>query len=644
MKKLFTLMLLFLSSSSFAYCDNKGNLEKDECSNFELITNSIKNGNLIENYMDYLPSPYFLNSMESSKEGYKGKKPEQIEFMNAAMPIANKYPDLAFYVGSIIRSGNWHTSYVNDIDAAFSKKQIEYFEIAATSKSLEIRDEANKILGNIYYYGLLNPYITSIGSSHPKINIDYQKAAKYYSRCIPDSKYKSVQGCTRNYIASVLQFDVNKGLSLLHELKGYSEKDWRDGGPGWEIIYDQNEMADFKYRFLWVINKFGMFGLEIDNQAANEYYSIISNGDSVGLLEYTFKPGEDFSAKTGEDFFKMSEQFDKDVFSMGDSTKYSSFPENSEVEIYLLNRSLAKKYHKAARVLHFKYRNGDGVRKDYLKAYAYLNLAMGYVSENSNDTFDFDKDDYASWMKSFAFEFGLTKSQIIYAQQLSNDIENELINKYESKDRQPTTRSGTGFYISKDGYVVTNQHVIDGCIDIKLKQRDKIVSAKLIVEDVRNDIALLRTDSSQYTAYLRDGRGIRQGDEVIVFGYPLSGILSSSAKVTTGMVNSLSGLGDDYRYMQISAPVQPGNSGGPLFDIGGNIVGVVSSKLNAAEIQKSTGDIPQNINFALKSSIVKDLLDANNIDYETKKVGKSINTADLVEEAARFTVQIQCSK
>ena len=267
----------------------------------------------------------------------------------------------------------------------------------------------------------------------------------------------------------------------------------------------------------------------------------------------------------------MSEQFDEYVFSMGDSTKYSSFPESSEVEIYLLNRSLAKKYHKAARVLHFKYRNGDGVRKDYLKAYAYLNLAMGYVSENSNDTFN--KDYFVRWMKSFAFDFGLTKSQIIYAQQLSNDIENELINKYESKDRQPTTRSGTGFYISKDGYVVTKQHVIDGCIDIKLKQRDKIVSAKLIVEDVRNDIALLRTDSSQYTAYLRDGRGIRQGDEVIVFGYPLSGILSSSAKVTTGMVNSLSGLGDDYRYMQISAPVQPGNSGGPLVNALGEVIG-----------------------------------------------------------------------
>ena len=251
----------------------------------------------------------------------------------------------------------------------------------------------------------------------------------------------------------------------------------------------------------------------------------------------------------------MSEQFDKDVFSMRDSTKYSSFPENSEVEIYLLNRSLAKKFNKAARALHTKYRNGDGVRKDYLKAYAYLNLAMGYVSENSKDTFN--QDDYASWMRSFAFNFGLTKSQIIYAQQLSNDIENELINKYESKDSQPTTRSGTGFYISKDGYVVTNQHVIDGCIDIKLKQRDEIVSAKLIVEDIRNDIALLRTVSSQYTAYLRDGRGIRQGDEVIVFGYPLSGILSSSAKVTTGMVNSLSGLGDDIRYMQISLSLCP---------------------------------------------------------------------------------------
>ena len=163
------------------------------------------------------------------------------------------------------------------------------------------------------------------------------------------------------------------------------------------------------------------------------------------------------------------------------------------------------------------------------------------------------------------------------------------------------------------------------------------------MEDVRNDVALLKGEKNKNIAFIRGGRGIRQGDDIIAYGYPLSGILSSSAKVTTGTVNSLSGLGDDFRYMQVSAPVQPGNSGGPLLDKGGNVVGIVTAKINAMKIQKATGDIPQNINFALKSSIVKDLLDANEIDYETRASRKELSTSDIVAVAKKFTVKIQCT-
>ena len=95
--------------------------------------------------------------------------------------------------------------------------------------------------------------------------------------------------------------------------------------------------------------------------------------------------------------------------------------------------------------------------------------------------------------------------------------------------------------------------------------------------------------------------------------------------------------------MQISAPVQPGNSGGPLLDKGGNVVGIVTAKINALEVQKATGDFPQNINFALKSSVVKDLLDANNINYETRETGKKMSTSDIVVEAKKYTVRVQCT-
>jgi len=91
---------------------------------------------------------------------------------------------------------------------------------------------------------------------------------------------------------------------------------------------------------------------------------------------------------------------------------------------------------------------------------------------------------------------------------------------------------------------------------------------------------------------------VTSGDQVVAIGYPLHGLLTSDLTVTTGIISSLAGLHNDTRFLQISAPVQPGNSGGPLHDSSGNIVGVVSAKLDALRIVKATGDIPQNINFA----------------------------------------------
>jgi S1-C subfamily serine protease len=101
----------------------------------------------------------------------------------------------------------------------------------------------------------------------------------------------------------------------------------------------------------------------------------------------------------------------------------------------------------------------------------------------------------------------------------------------------------------------------------------------------------------------RERPPVRRGDTVVTYGFPLTGILSSGPTLTTGDVSALSGLRDNPLQYQISAPVQPGNSGGPLLDAQGHVVGVVTSKLNAARIAQMTGgDIPQNVNFAVKGA------------------------------------------
>jgi hypothetical protein len=135
---------------------------------------------------------------------------------------------------------------------------------------------------------------------------------------------------------------------------------------------------------------------------------------------------------------------------------------------------------------------------------------------------------------------------------------------------------------------------------------------------------------------------VRAGDAIVALGYPLAGLLATTANVTVGNVSALAGLGDDSRYLQISAPVQPGNSGGPLLDASGHLVGIVTGKLNAALAIRITGDIPQNVNFALKAEVVRTFLDSKGIAYHSAPSDKQLSPADVGDITQPFTLRIEC--
>jgi S1-C subfamily serine protease len=127
-----------------------------------------------------------------------------------------------------------------------------------------------------------------------------------------------------------------------------------------------------------------------------------------------------------------------------------------------------------------------------------------------------------------------------------------------------------------------------------------------------------------------------------VYGFPLTGALAAGGNFTTGNVTALAGLADDSRFLQISAPVQPGNSGGPLLDRNGTVVGIVVAKLNALEIASATGDIPQNVNFAIKASVAAAFLDAQSVAHAENAGVGALSTPDIAERAKSFTVQVVC--
>jgi len=165
--------------------------------------------------------------------------------------------------------------------------------------------------------------------------------------------------------------------------------------------------------------------------------------------------------------------------------------------------------------------------------------------------------------------------------------------------------SGTGFVVSRQGHILTNHHVVEGCASIRANIEGAQKELPVVGVDPKNDLAVLKLAGATLRfARFREGRNIRSGDSVVLVGFPLHGVLASEANISTGTVSALAGLGNDTRFLQMTAPVQPGNSGGPVFDQSGQIVGVVVSKLDALKVAKVTGDIPQNINFAITQKSV----------------------------------------
>jgi uncharacterized protein len=209
-----------------------------------------------------------------------------------------------------------------------------------------------------------------------------------------------------------------------------------------------------------------------------------------------------------------------------------------------------------------------------------------------------------------------------------------------------TTSTGSGFVVNRSGHVLTNDHVVDDCRELRAGTSGEVLaSARIVARDQRNDLALLKLGAPLTAwAVFRDGRSIRAGDSVVAIGYPLRGLLASSAHVTTGTVSALAGTLDDSRILQTTAPVQAGNSGGPLLDQNGHVVGVVVGKLDALKVAKVTGDLPQNVGFALTASIARSFMDGHGIDYDTAPSVKILSPADVADRARRFTVIIECAQ
>jgi TPR repeat protein len=286
--------------------------------------------------------------------------------------------------------------------------------------------------------------------------------------------------------------------------------------------------------------------------------------------------------------------------------------------------------------------NGQGTAKDVVLGYAWINLAAASGDETT--------------LKNRALaEQQMETKDVAEAQRLSSSWKKGTLLTRSGSERAVAASaknagspqkigSGTLFIVSAEGHGVTNLHVVGGCKEIRLQGRSDV--AMLVTSDSVNDLALVKiADSSSPVAPVISEPGkLRQGEEIVVFGFPLNAVLSSGGNLTPGVVSALTGLGNNTNQIQITAPIQPGSSGSPVINKRGEVVGVVSQKLSDSTMAKATGSIGQNVNFAVNGQTLRSFLDANQVKYKSSAgfFAGAKSTVELADGAREWTRVVEC--
>jgi len=254
------------------------------------------------------------------------------------------------------------------------------------------------------------------------------------------------------------------------------------------------------------------------------------------------------------------------------------------------------------------YYEGQGVPQDYVLAHMWFNLSSSNGVKNGTEG------------RNMA-EKKMSPSQIEKAQQLARNW--KPTNKIRTAESPPSTpqppkskdvaiATGTGFLFGSQDYIITNYHVVKGTSEVTVKfLNGESINAEVVARDIQNDIAVLKlTKSPSFQSRemkFGDSSMVRMGDKVFTIGYPSINIMGFKPKYTEGVISAVTGIKDNPTVFQTTVPIQPGNSGGPLFNEKGEVVGLTTSSLSLLAIE-SMGAVPQNVNYAVKSSFVKNTI------------------------------------
>jgi TPR repeat protein len=297
-----------------------------------------------------------------------------------------------------------------------------------------------------------------------------------------------------------------------------------------------------------------------------------------------------------------------------------------------LKSAAANNVYGAQRLLALLYAQGQGVPQDASLAYFWANLA---ASLNADD------DDYGKLRDSLGEKLAATELTKVQGQCRT------WLNRKTSDDTKEESSSGgggsgSGIIFTADGLVLTNHHVTAAGSSYTIITSDgQEIPATVVAQDADLDVAVLRLRTRFVSASFRlpppliSSAKARSGEKVFTVGHPLAGLLSTEAKYNEGTISALSGMKDDQHLMQISVPIQPGNSGGPLANARGEVVGLIVSTINGSALLKQNNIMAQNINFAIKADPIRGFLQENSLILPTYPT-----PSDPVEHVKTYAVKV----
>lgn len=281
------------------------------------------------------------------------------------------------------------------------------------------------------------------------------------------------------------------------------------------------------------------------------------------------------------------------------------------------------------------YAQGKGVLEDYVEAYKWALVA-------AMNGFDADDQALKNWLRQ-----EMTPAQIGEAQRRARAFIDPRDGKSpeNGQSQEEMIALATGFLITGDGYLLTAQHAIERASRVEVLHQQRTYPARVIIKDEAIDVAVLKIEGAAFPRLpLVSSATVKTGDVVFTMGFPQVSLQGPEPKYTDGSISSLSGLGGSSRFFQISVPVQPGNSGGPLLNERGQVIGVVNARLNDSFAVAASGMIPQNVNYAVKSSFILPVLEGiEGLSAQVKARGESASERSVaIERTKQALVMVVC--